>query len=106
MRNIDLFCSTLLKDSHEKLAFSYTKKMLLSLLRSSQLGPTWRPLNFSSLNFVRISANWEVEETIPGYIASRYYPARIGEIIKERYQVVGKLGFGASSTVWLARDMK
>ncbi|KAJ5903916.1 hypothetical protein N7504_006299, partial [Penicillium tannophilum] len=46
------------------------------------------------------------EETIPGYVAARYYPTRIGEILKDRYQVVGKLGFGASSTVWLARDME
>ncbi|KAJ5115187.1 hypothetical protein NUU61_000946 [Penicillium alfredii] len=45
------------------------------------------------------------EENIPGYVAARYYPTRIGEILKDRYQVVGKLGFGASSTVWLARDM-
>ncbi|QQK46080.1 ERK3/4 MAP kinase [Penicillium digitatum] len=45
------------------------------------------------------------EEMIPGYTAGRYYPTRIGEILKDRYQVVGKLGFGASSTVWLARDM-
>ncbi|KAJ5591843.1 kinase-like protein [Penicillium hispanicum] len=82
--------------------------MLSSLLRSlPQLGRTWKPLNFSNSNFVRISASQKIEEeTIPGYIASRYYPTRIGEIFKERYQVVGKLGFGASSTVWLARDMK
>lgn len=43
---------------------------------------------------------------MPDYVASRYYPARIGEIFKDRYQIVRKLGFGASSTVWLARDMK
>ncbi|KAI1999914.1 hypothetical protein LOZ67_003319 [Ophidiomyces ophidiicola] len=46
------------------------------------------------------------EETIPGYVAARYYPVRIGEVFNERYQVVGKLGYGATSTVWLARDMK
>ncbi|KAJ5848441.1 hypothetical protein N7455_012398 [Penicillium solitum] len=45
------------------------------------------------------------EETIPGYVAGRYYPTQIGEILKDRYQVVGELEFGASSTVWLARDM-
>ncbi|QVM13755.1 hypothetical protein D8B26_008386 [Coccidioides posadasii str. Silveira] len=45
------------------------------------------------------------EETIPGYVAARYYPVRIGEVFNERYQVVGKLGYGATSTVWLARDM-
>ncbi|KAH7200408.1 serine threonine protein kinase, CMGC group [Fusarium oxysporum] len=45
------------------------------------------------------------EELFPDDVASRYYPARIGEVLRHRYQVVGKLGFGASSTVWLARDL-
>lgn len=46
------------------------------------------------------------EETIPDYVATRYYPVRIGEMFQDRYQVVGKLGFGITSTVWLARDLK
>ncbi|KAJ5723664.1 hypothetical protein N7488_001699 [Penicillium malachiteum] len=78
-----------------------------SLLRSLPLfGRRWTPLNFSKPNFVRIPASQKIEEeTIPGYVAARYYPTRIGEILQSRYQVVGKLGFGTSSTVWLARDM-
>jgi serine/threonine-protein kinase SRPK3 len=82
--------------------------MFPSLLRSlSRLGRTWKPLNFSNPTFVRIPASQKIEEeTIPDYVASRYYPVRIGEILKDRYQIVGKLGFGTSSTVWLARDMK
>ncbi|KAE8330588.1 kinase-like protein [Aspergillus sergii] len=83
--------------------------MLSWLLRSLPrfpLGRTWKPLNFSNPNFGRISASQTVEEeALPGYIASRYYPTRIGEIIKDRYQVIGKLGYGTTSTVWLARDM-
>ncbi|BDD57202.1 hypothetical protein MAP00_002589 [Monascus purpureus] len=81
--------------------------MLASLLRSlPPLGRAWKPLNFSNPSFVRIPLSQKIEEeTMPDYIASRYYPARIGEIFKDRYQIVGKLGFGASSTVWLARDM-
>lgn len=46
------------------------------------------------------------EEAIPGYVATRYYPVRIGQIFQKRYQVVGKLGFGTTSTVWLARDLE
>lgn len=66
----------------------------------------WKPLVFPKQGGVSLSANEKVEEeTIPGYVAARYYPVRIGEIFKERYQVVGKLGFGVSSTVWLARDL-
>lgn len=82
--------------------------MLPSFLRSlPRLGRTWKPLNFPNANFLPISLSQKVEEeTMPDYVPSRYYPARIGEILKEQYQIVGKLGFGASSTVWLARDMK
>lgn len=82
--------------------------MLTSVLRSVPLfRRRWTPLNFSNPNFVRLSASQAIEEeTLPGYVSARYCPTRIGEILKDRYQVVGKLGFGASSTVWLARDME
>lgn len=67
----------------------------------------WKPLVFPNQGIASIPANEKVEEeTIPGYVATRYYPARIGEIFQDRYQVVGKLGFGISSTVWLARDLE
>ncbi|RMZ75409.1 hypothetical protein DV738_g5486, partial [Chaetothyriales sp. CBS 135597] len=82
--------------------------LIPSFLRSlPRLGRSWKPLNFSnSNNFARIPLNQKIEEeNLPDYVASRYYPARIGEIFRDRYQIVGKLGFGASSTVWLARDM-
>ncbi|KAJ7735712.1 kinase-like domain-containing protein [Mycena metata] len=56
--------------------------------------------------FERISASELVEEErLPQYLATRCYPVRIGELFASRYQVVGKLGFGATSTVWLARDL-
>jgi serine/threonine-protein kinase SRPK3 len=80
--------------------------MLRSLKRWSGLG-RWQPLEFNNSNFVRIPVNQAVEEeTIPDYVASRYYPVRIGEVFQDRYQVVSKLGFGTSSTAWLARDME
>jgi serine/threonine-protein kinase SRPK3 len=82
--------------------------MLPSLLRAlPRFGRKWKPLNFSNPNFVRIPISQKIEEeTMPDYIASRYYPVKIGEIFKDQYQIIRKLGFGASSTVWLARDMK
>ncbi|RGP65954.1 serine threonine cmgc group [Fusarium sporotrichioides] len=65
-----------------------------------------RPRIFSNPNFIRIPASNKVEEeTLPDYLPARYYPVRIGEVFVDRYQVVGKLGFGASSTVWLANDL-
>jgi hypothetical protein len=33
----------------------------------------------------------------------RFYPARLGEVFQNRYQIMAKLGFGTSSTSWLAR---
>lgn len=57
------------------------------------------PRVFSNQNFERISAHQKVEEeTFPDYLAARYYPVRIGEVFDSRYQVVGKLGYGAFST--------
>jgi serine/threonine-protein kinase SRPK3 len=67
----------------------------------------WKPLVFPSEGFVAIPADRRVEEeTLPDYAASHYYPVQIGEILCARYQVVGKLGFGVTSTVWLARDLR
>ena len=67
----------------------------------------WRPLVFPKEGTVSIPASQKVEEeTIPGYVATRYYPVKIGQIFRNRYQVVGKLGFGTTSTVWLARDLE
>ena len=82
--------------------------MLLSLFQSfPRLFRRWKPLSFSNRNIGRIRVEQKIEEeTIPGYVASRYYPTQIGEIFQDRYQVVGKLGFGATSTIWLARDLR
>ncbi|KAK0629587.1 kinase-like domain-containing protein [Bombardia bombarda] len=64
------------------------------------------PRVYSNLDFERIPESHQVEEErYPDYLAARYYPVRIGEVFASRYQVVGKLGFGAFSTVWLARDL-
>lgn len=48
------------------------------------------------------------EEVILKYIVSQYYPTKAGGILKDQYQVIGKLGYKdvASSIVWLVSDMK
>ena len=45
------------------------------------------------------------EETLPTYRAIDHYPVRMNEVINKKYRVVSKLGFGVSSTVWLAQDI-
>ncbi|EKM75278.1 hypothetical protein AGABI1DRAFT_123298 [Agaricus bisporus var. burnettii JB137-S8] len=63
-------------------------------------------LDFSNGRFERIRASQLIEEeNLPDYLATRYYPVRIGNVLASRYQVVGKLGYGATSTVWMARDL-
>ncbi|KAI6896852.1 hypothetical protein D0869_09670 [Hortaea werneckii] len=44
------------------------------------------------------------EETVPNYDSSRYYPVEIRDIFQDRYEVLGKLGYGATSTTWFCRD--
>ncbi|KAK8116055.1 CMGC/SRPK protein kinase [Apiospora sp. TS-2023a] len=81
---------------------SFTSWAWLRLGRRALL----RPRTFSNPNFIRIPLDQKVEEEkLPDYLPARYYPVRIGEVFVDRYQVVGKLGFGATSTVWLARDL-
>ncbi|KAF6830907.1 protein kinase domain-containing protein [Colletotrichum plurivorum] len=43
---------------------------------------------------------------LPSYDPPAYYPVHIGDIFQDRYHVVAKLGYGTSSTVWLAWDLK
>ncbi|WQF75307.1 Putative serine/threonine-protein kinase, active [Colletotrichum destructivum] len=73
----------------------------------ASFGRAWKPLTFSNPKFKRIfSREKKEEEHFPDYTASRYYPVSIGEVLRNRSQIVGKLGFGASSTVSLARDLE
>ncbi|KAK2786663.1 hypothetical protein FQN53_006367 [Emmonsiellopsis sp. PD_33] len=63
--------------------------------------------DFSKSAFPQLSTeNLIEEEDIPSYKAEQFYPVYIGEILKSRYRVVCKLGFGTSSTVWLCRDLR
>jgi serine/threonine-protein kinase SRPK3 len=67
----------------------------------------WPPLKFptSSFEVVRNGTLFE-EEQLEEFHRGAYYPFNIGDVFASKYQVVGKLGFGVTSTVWLARDLK
>ncbi|KAF5710779.1 CMGC SRPK kinase [Fusarium globosum] len=65
------------------------------------------PLTFQTTAYGLIDQNVKIEEEqIPSYEASRFYPVQIGEVFQGRYQAVTKLGYGSSSTIWLARDLR
>ncbi|KAI9690186.1 MAG: hypothetical protein M1822_009147 [Bathelium mastoideum] len=46
----------------------------------------------------------EEVEPFERYSPGGYHPVRIGDQLGSRYQIVYKLGFGASSVTWLAQD--
>lgn len=64
------------------------------------------PREFPSSGFNVLDRLVEIEEeTLPTYQSEKYYPVHIGDVFEDRYQVVGKLGYGVTSTVWLGRDL-
>jgi len=45
------------------------------------------------------------EERKATYNAQHFYPVKLGQVFDDTYQVITKLGYGGSSTVWLAKDV-
>lgn len=65
------------------------------------------PLRFPTTGFDIIPQDVVVEEQMfDRFKAEIYYPVNIGDVYASRYQVLGKLGFGSTSTVWLARNLQ
>ncbi|KAK4146125.1 kinase domain-containing protein [Dichotomopilus funicola] len=66
------------------------------------------PLRFPTTGFEVIPVTQRLEEEMfDEFRAGDFYPVNIGDIFtSHKYQVVGKLGFGSTSTVWLARNLQ
>ncbi|KAJ2990091.1 hypothetical protein NUW54_g8582 [Trametes sanguinea] len=65
-----------------------------------------RPLSTARATLIDSSYLYLVEEEmIPWYDPKDFYPVELGEVLHSRYQVIGKLGYGGYSTVWLCRDL-
>ncbi|KAB8202643.1 kinase-like domain-containing protein [Aspergillus parasiticus] len=64
------------------------------------------PRNFSSVAHILPTGTPIEEETLPHYNPEHYYPVKIGDVYQARYEVTGKLGYGAYSTSWLCRDLQ
>ncbi len=45
------------------------------------------------------------EELLPGYNPKHFFPVHPKDVFQKRYETITKLGFGSSSTAWLARDL-
>lgn len=64
-------------------------------------------VRFSNSSFKTLSSDQKIEEEAHDAISKgRYYPVRIGDTINNKYQVLGKLGYGLGSTVWLANEFR
>ncbi|OJZ81976.1 hypothetical protein ASPFODRAFT_64746 [Aspergillus luchuensis CBS 106.47] len=62
--------------------------------------------NFPPSGFKLLDSSLRIEEeTLPTYQAQKYYPIQQGEIFNNRYQVLAKIGYGVTSTVWFGRDL-
>lgn len=46
-----------------------------------------------------------VDEKMPGYNAEHFFPTNPGDILEKRYKLDAKVGWGSTSTVWLAHDI-
>ncbi|PGH32834.1 CMGC/SRPK protein kinase [[Emmonsia] crescens] len=86
---------------------SQPQKMLVRSLSSLPGVPIpLAPRSFPTSGFEVIDhSELMEEEKLPGYMSELYYPAYIGQVFNSRYRIVGKLGYGVTSTVWLARDL-
>lgn len=62
--------------------------------------------NSPSSHYDTISTLKQIEEeTQPKYHPDHFYPAKLNEILEGRYQIIAKLGYGVTATVWLAQDL-
>ena len=46
-----------------------------------------------------------IEEGTHVYRPGGFHPIYIGDVFKERYKTLNKIGYGVYSTVWLVRDL-
>jgi len=64
------------------------------------------PREFPTTGFTKIPASETVEEeNWPWYMPQSFYPVRIGDVLHSKYQVLYKLGYGTTSTIWMCRDL-
>lgn len=65
-----------------------------------------QPWPISSVSASRLDPTIPIEEEkTPNYNPARFYTVHLGQVLNGRYQIATKLGYGAHSTVWLARDL-
>ena len=77
--------------------------------RANHLRATWKIVCSKTRRYYTPVYQWQDEyvEELENYSSGGYHPVRIGdEYCQSRYRILHKLGYGSSSTVWLARDSR
>ncbi|KLJ08631.1 hypothetical protein EMPG_15920 [Blastomyces silverae] len=78
---------------------TYTSKHSYTPTRTFSSQPGRKPFQITPYQGPLIPQNEIVDEELyPDYNAKNFYPARVGEIIANRYQILVKVGWGTSST--------
>jgi hypothetical protein len=71
------------------------------------LGIREKPHRFNPADFILYDKLVPIEEfNSPLFHQGRFYAVEIGQMFRNRWQVIAKLGSGNYSTIWLARDLK
>lgn len=72
-------------------------------------GPASAPRVFNASRAELLDSSEPLEEErlcgLSGNKIQQYYPVKIGDVLHTKFQVLGKLGYGVTSTVWLCRDL-
>ncbi|CAG8976327.1 hypothetical protein HYALB_00005734 [Hymenoscyphus albidus] len=77
-----------------------------AIRKSTIYKPPYQPLRFPTSGFDIFPPHICLEEeSNDRFKSGKYLPVNIGDVFASKYQVIGKLGFGVSSTVWLGRDL-
>ena len=65
------------------------------------------PHRFPTIGFTTIPASEKVEEeNWAWYTPHSFYPVHIGDVLHFKYQVLYKLGYGTTATIWMCRDLQ
>ncbi|KAF2843784.1 hypothetical protein M501DRAFT_1006240 [Patellaria atrata CBS 101060] len=68
--------------------------------------PPALPRTLTSTGFPLLDPNAHVEEELmPHYELANYFPVRLGDVLREQYQVLKKLGYGANATGWFCHNL-
>ena len=65
------------------------------------------PRRSPTTGFITIPASEKVEEeNWAWYTPHSFYPVHIGDVLHSKYQVLYKLGYGMTATIWMCRDLQ